>query len=137
MKRFLIIINCLLLLALGLIWCYRLLSAPVVSIVTSESYLQKWYIEDGFVHFECHIVIQSRTRKNITFQVQAFSEDDFQHGLITTAKLKCNTPFLQIGSDEKKASFEIVFAAPHGTATTKTDRLIPETLILHSITFDP
>lgn len=137
MKRCLIIISGMLLLALCLIWSYRYLSSPVVSVVSSESYLQQWYIKDGYVYLECHVVIQSRTRKNITFQVEAFSEDDFQHGLITTAKLECDIPYLQIGSNEQKSSFDIVFTAPHGTATTKTNRLIPETFILHSITVEP
>ena len=137
MKRVLIIFCCLALSAVLLVCGYRFLFSPMVSIIPSESYLNNWYIENDFVYFDCHIVIQSRHRKNLSLQITAFSEEDFQHGLLTTAQLECTTPFIQVYADAEKSSFDLIFAAPLGEATTKINRRLPEKIILHSIRITP
>lgn len=137
MKHALIIFCCLALFAVLLACGYKFLFSPIVSIISSESYLNNWYIENGFVYFDCHIVIQSRHRKNLSLKITAFSEEDFQHGLLTTAQLECTTPFIQVCADAKKSSFDIIFVAPHGEATTKINRILPENMIIHSIRTAP
>lgn len=132
MKRNMLIAGiCLfILLLLGYI---TIMQSPKISIVTSKSYLNDWYIEGDYVYFDCHLVVQSQYNTDATFAVTAFSEEDFQSGLVSSAKLDCVEQQLYITFGSKETAFDVLFIAPHGDKQTKANRLLPTKIILHSV----
>ena len=132
MKRSILIVGiCLFtLLLLGYI---TIMQSPKISIVSSKSYLNDWYIDGDYVYFDCHLVVQSQYNSDVTFAVTAFSEEDFQSGLVSSAKLDCVEQRLCITFGSKETAFDVLFVAPHGNKLTKENRLLPTEIILHSI----
>ena len=111
--------------------CYTERGA-VVRPSEEKSYLNRWYIEDDAVYYDCHLVFYSEGREDVSFQICAFSEKDFQANLISTAYLHCDSG-LHIPAGVKEYGFDVLLYAPRGHANTKPDRLLPETIIPHSI----
>lgn len=97
-----------------------------------KSYLNHWYIEDDTVYYDCHLVFSSDGREDVSFQICAFSEKDFQANLISTALLNCDS-VLHIPAGTTEYGVDVLLYAPRGHANTKPDRLLPETIIPHSI----
>lgn len=111
--------------------CYPERSA-VVHLSEDKSYLNHWYFEDDVVYYECHLVFRSDEKEDVSFRICAFSEKDFQANLISTAYLHCDSG-LHIPAGVKEYGFDVLLYAPRGHANTKPDRLLPETIVPHSI----
>ena len=110
--------------------CYT--ERSVVRLNKEKSYLNHWYIEDDTVYFDCHLVFSSDGREDVSFQICAFSEKDFQANLISTAYLNCDS-VLHIPAGTKECGFDVLLYAPKGHANTKPDRLLPESIVPYSI----
>ena len=126
----------------GIVLCMLLVTFTVIrgkshesliSLVATKSYLNDWYIDGDCVYFDCHLVMQSKGDVDATFQVTAFSEADFQNGLIATAELKCVEQQLHFEASSKEATFDLRFVAPHGEYSVKADRLLPAIIVIHSV----
>lgn len=126
----------------GIVLCILLLTfiairdkshESLLSLVATKSYLNDWYVDDDCVYFDCHLVMQSKDDVDATFQVTAFSEVDFQNGLIATAELKCVEQQLHFEASSKEATFDLRFVAPHGEYSVKADRLLPAIIVIHSV----
>lgn len=104
----------------------------VVRLNEEKSYLNHWYVEDDAVYYDCHLVFRSDEKEDVSFQICAFSEKDFQANLISTAYLHCDS-VLHIPAGTKEYGFDVLLYAPRGHTNTKPDRLLPETIIPHSI----
>ncbi len=111
--------------------CYTERGA-VVRLSEEKSYLNRWYIEDDAVYYDCHLVFYSDGREDVSFQICAFSEKDFQANLISTAYLHYDSG-LHIPAGTTEYGVDVLLYAPRGHANTKPDRLLPETIIPHSI----
>lgn len=104
----------------------------VVRLNEEKSYLNHWYIEDDTVYYDCHLVFCTDGKEDVSFQICAFSEKDFQADLISTAYLNCDS-VLHIPAGTNEYGFDVLLYAPRGPANTKPDRLLPETIFPHSI----
>ena len=135
MKKMLILLAGLAIIAMVVVTvgaaCYTERSA-VARLSEEKSYLNRWYIEDDAVYYDCHLVFYSEGREDVSFQICAFSEKDFQANLISTAYLHCDSG-LHIPAGTTEYGVDVLLYAPRGHANTKPDRLLPETIIPHSI----
>ena len=111
--------------------CYTERGA-VVRPSEEKSYLNRWYIKDDTVYYDCHLVFCTDGKEDVSFQICAFSEKDFQANLISTAYLHCDS-VLHIPAGTKECGFDVLLYAPRGLTNTKPDRLLPEMIIPHSI----
>ena len=99
-------------------------------LVEDESFLHGFQIIEDTVVYSCYLTLYNPEPDPVTVEMIGNFTVDYKRGLIT------ENPLLAFSADDPPVSefvlkpgensFDILFAAPHGSAETKSNRLLPK-----------
>ena len=102
-----------------------------IQLIEKESYFDTFEIVDGETRITCVLSVKNNTNENITFNVNAKFDQDYQNGLVSDKYVEgvwSDTGLAEISlAPKEKISYKkIVFSSKNAGCDTKMDRNLPK-----------
>ena len=104
---------------------------PGIQLIEKESYFDTFEIVDGETRITCVLSVKNNTNKDITFNVNAIFDQDYQNGLVSDKSVKgvwsdTGVAEISLAPKEKISYKKIVFSSKNAGCDTKMDRKLPK-----------
>ena len=130
MKKIIVMI---LMIVIAITIAYILMSynKPEIQLIEKESYFDTFEVVDGETRITCVLSVKNNTNKNITFNVNAIFDQDYENGLVSDKSVEgiwSDTGLTEISlAPKEKVSYKkIVFSSKNAGCDTKMDRNLPK-----------